>query len=49
VLQELSRKPNNHLCHLVETFLLNDGSPCLAIEFLEGGALTDLIGSETPF
>ena len=31
---------------LVDVFSLSDGLPCLVIEYLEGGSLTDLLQSE---
>lgn len=43
VLQELSRKPNSHLCHLVDVFLLRDGSPCIVIEYMKGNSLQKLL------
>ena len=48
VLQELGSGPNKHPCmvELVEVFQLRDGSPCIAIEFLEKGSLMDLLQSQ---
>ena len=45
VLQELGSGSKKHPCmvELVEVFQLRDGSPCIAIEFLEKGSLNDLL------
>ena len=47
ILQELSRKPNSYLCHLIDVFLLGSGAPCIVIEFLKGKSLTELLQKST--
>ena len=46
ILQELGQPGNPHLVSLIDVFPLGDGSPCLVIEHLAGGSLSDLLQSE---
>ena len=50
VLQELGSGKYKHpnMVELVDIFQLRDGSPCIAIEFLEKGSLMTLLQGEQP-